>query len=456
MRVAIIGNGMAANRLARQLGEAGISVTVYGEEPHRAYNRVLLSEYIGGGHESSSLTLPSPPESHVAERRGERVSSVDLDSRTVHGRSFDKLVFATGAVPFVPPVSGLDPRGERVSLLRSYDDAEKVRELGRRSNSALVLGGGLLGLEAARGLSGQGLDVTVVHVGQHVLDRQVDPAGGAAIERTYADYGVSTVCGVVASSVVETDRSVDVRLEDGRTVSTDFMVVSCGVNPETTVADDAGLKVNRGIVVDDQCRTSNPDVYAVGDCAEHEGTVYGLVAPAWEQADVVARHILADPDEPRFTPPASILRLKAPGIDVAAMGRHHGGETVSFADPENNTYARLTVDDNRLVGAVLVGDNPSVGEVVELFDGGGPVPPDRRSLLLGRYHSPPSASGDDDAVICRCNNVARHEIRRACAEGARTVDEVASATAATTGCGTCRSEVAALCQSEPENAGIPV
>ncbi|MFC4337961.1 FAD-dependent oxidoreductase [Salininema proteolyticum] len=451
MRLAVIGNGMAGSRLARRTAEAGMAVTVFAAEASAAYNRVLLSEYVGGTGTRESITLPSLPGS-VDLRTSTEAAVLDAESLTVDGEEFDAVVLATGARPVLPPIPGLDREAERVFTLRDIEDAEAIKTAASRSGRAVVLGGGLLGLEAARGLAASGLAVTVVHAAPHLLERQVDPDGGEMVRRAYAELGVESVCDAMTARVEASSDGVALHLADGRAVEGDFLVVSCGVAPNTGLAADAGLEVGRGVVIDDHCRTSAEGVFAIGDCAEHEGIAYGLVEPAWEQADVVAAYLMSDPDEPRFTGSDPILRLKAKGIELAAMGTVRADEAVSFADPANNTYARLAVADGRLAGAVLVGDNPSVGEIVELYDTGAPLPANRRSLLLGRFETPRAAESSDESLVCRCNNVTLGDLKSAHGEGCRTVEDLAAATAATTGCGTCRADVAAFCRTAAEPA----
>ncbi|GAB4008031.1 hypothetical protein GCM10029992_63380 [Glycomyces albus] len=293
------------------------------------------------------------------------------------------------------------------------------------------------------------MDVTVVHAGTHLMERQLDPDGAGVLAATYAELGVESVTDAQTTRVIHGDDGLTMVLADGRTVTGQLLVVSCGIRPETSLAAAAGLEVGRGVVIDDQCRTSHPDVFAVGDCAEHRGIPYGLVGPAWEQADVVADLLSGVNEDAAYTGSRLVTRLKAAGIDLAAMGRIEGDEVVSFADPVRGTYARLVIDENgKLAGAVMLGDNPMVGQVVQLFDTGDPVPHDRRTLLMGRPGESVSvapetpASMPDEAVVCRCNNVTKKELTDAFRGGARTPQALSDATQASTGCGTCVEDVA--------------
>jgi assimilatory nitrate reductase electron transfer subunit len=451
VKVAIVGYGMAGARIARELGRRGVDVTVFGAEPQAAYNRILLSSMIAGKQTEDEIALPSPPD-EVELRLGEAVSAVDLDAKTINGTPFDKLVLATGADALVPPITGLDPLPVGAYVLRTVEDARAILKEAENRASAVVLGGGLLGLEAARGLAGRGMDVTVVHAGGHLMDRQLDPLGAQVLAETYAELGVESITDAQTTRVLHSDDGLALVLADGRTVTGQLLVVSCGVRPDTALAASMGLEVNRGVVIDDQCRTSHPDVFAVGDCAEHRGVPYGLVGPAWEQADVVA-DLLSDvnPDA-AYTGSRLVTRLKAAGIDLAAMGSTDGDEVVSFADPTRGTYARLVIAEGRLAGAVMLGDNPMVGQVVQLFDTGDPVPHDRRTLLMGRpgesvsVEATTPASMPDEVVVCRCNNVTKKELTAAFRSGARTPEALSEATQASTGCGTCVDDVAGVCK----------
>jgi assimilatory nitrate reductase electron transfer subunit len=242
-------------------------------------------------------------------------------------------------------------------------------------------------------------------------------------------------------------------LGDGRRLPADLFVVACGVRPETALAERAGLAVERGIVVDDRLRTSDPHVYAIGDCAQHGGAVTGLVAPAWAQARLVAEVLSGQAPLARYRPVAPVTRLKATGIDLAAMGDSTGdeGERVTFADPARGTYVKLLVRDGRLAGAIMLGDNPTVGQVIQLFDRGGPVPDDRRALLLGRAlgeaavpHAESPALMPDAALVCQCNTVSKGALVAAWRSGARSLPRIVTATRATTGCGSCRDAVCGI------------
>ncbi|MEH0843150.1 FAD-dependent oxidoreductase [Micromonospora sp. CPCC 205711] len=462
MNIVIVGYGMAGSRVAAELHarDGDRKVTVLGAEPHRAYNRIMLSTLLAGKIGEPDVELAEVAGQGVDVRTGVAAVAIDRAAREVRTDDgdrigYDHLVLATGSRAVVPPLPGLDPGDlpARVAAFRTLEDCRRILAAARDARTVLVLGGGLLGLEAARGLAARGLDVTVVHPMGHLMERQLDPAAGAVLAGTLAGLGIRTELSVGASGVDVADDEVRLRLTDGRTLAADLLVLSCGVRPDTTLAASAGLAVEHGVTVDDRLRTDDEAISAIGDCAQHAGTLTGLVAPAWAQARVVAQLLTGEDPAARYRPRPVVTRLKAAGIDLAAMGdpTDGPGEELTFADPARGTYARLRIHDERLTGAILLGDNPAVGTVVQLFDRGGPVPADRRALLLGRaLGSGPAAPVEspalmpDAATVCQCNDVSKGALVRCWRAGARTVDEVVATTRAGTGCGGCRDAVAGI------------
>jgi assimilatory nitrate reductase electron transfer subunit len=450
MRVVVVGYGMAGARLAGELlaRDRGLDLTVLGAEPYRAYNRILLAGVLAGRVSEVDTLLPEVRGARL--RLGEPAVAVDLATRVVStsdGRyPYDALVLATGSTALVPPIDGLaDPL-----VFRTLDDCRRVAARVPHARSALVLGGGLLGLEAARGLAARGLAVTVVHAAGHLMERQLDPGASAVLDRTLADLGIAVRLDAAAVAALPGGRGL--RLADGTTLAADLLVVACGVRPEVSLARAAGLAVNRGVLVDDRLRTCDPYVYAIGDCAEYPGEVSGLVAPAWAQAHVVADLVTGTDPAARYRPVPPVTRLKAAGIDLAAMGESTVDcpDAVTFADPARRRYAKLVIRDGRLAGAILLGDHPAVGEVIQHFDRQSPLPCDPRPLLFAR----PGAAADgtvatagspalmpDTALVCRCNNVSKGALTRAWLDGAR---DLSAATRAGTGCGSCRDVVAGI------------
>lgn len=466
MRVIIVGYGMAGARLATELRsrDTDVKVTVLGAESHRAYNRILLSNLLAGKVAEDDVSLAEVAGHGLDVRAGVAVTAIDRAARTVTTEDgsveeYDHLVLATGSRAWVPPLTGLagltaDGLPDRVSVFRTLDDCRRILDSARDAKTALVLGGGLLGVEAARGLAARGLRVQVVHHVSHLMERQLDPTAGAVLARTLGELGVDTRLGATTTSVKSDGTGVRLGFADGSTISADLLVLACGVRPDIGLATAAGLATERGIVVDDQMRTSDAAISAIGDCAQHGGRVAGLVAPAWEQARVVAQVLTGADPTARYRPLPTVTRLKAAGIDLAAMGQPvaepatGGYEELSFTDAARGTYAKILLDGDRLAGAIMLGDNPAVGTIIQLFDRGAPVPSDRRALLLGRALGQTVATPaqtpalmPDAAVVCQCNSVNKGALVRCWRDGARAMDDMVARTRATTGCGGCRDAV---------------
>jgi NAD(P)H-nitrite reductase large subunit len=368
-RIVVVGNGMAGARVVDDLlrRDSSLAITVLGEEEQPAYNRILLSDVLAGKRRHSDIVLRSAagPVRHL----GVRVERIDRGAQTVHGSdgcafAYDALVLATGSTAVVPPVHGIaGPSGKLlpgVHVFRTVEDCAAIAREARRATRAVVVGGGLLGLEAARGLLEHGLSVDVVHGPDRLMDLQLDAVGGAVLRRAVEALGVGVHLGSFASAVLGTRCVTGIGLADGRTVDGDLVVLACGVRPQVALARDAGLEVDRGILVDDELRTSDPHVHAIGECAQHRGTVYGLVAPAWDQAAVVAE--VATGGTASYTGSRTTTRLKAMGLEVAAMGDtapdlgdgEDGLEVLQWADPARHVYKKLVVRDGVVTGAILL------------------------------------------------------------------------------------------------------
>ncbi|WP_333772697.1 NAD(P)/FAD-dependent oxidoreductase [Streptomyces sp. IBSBF 3136] len=392
-RVVVIGAGLAGARLARRLGELGTPALLVGDEAHPPYNRVLLAEVLAGRYAPEVIALPAPG-THVRAR----VTGIDRAARLLHRADgppigYDTLVLATGSNPVLPPLRGLftpDHRlPEGVHAFRTMDDCLGLSGAVRPGVRAVVVGGGLLGVSAARALAVRGAQVVLAQQAERLMERQLDPRASHLVLRHLRDLGVEvhTECRVRdVRSAGGTVRSVE--LADGYALDADLVVLACGVRPRTGLAEQAGLAVHKGVLVDDRLRTSDPRVHAIGDCAQHDGTLYGLAAPALEQADVLARLLTGDPDA-RYTGTRSLTRLTLTGsgspFDLAAFGEPEGrpgDDVVQLTDATRGTYRKVVVRDDRLVGGVLVGELGTVGALARAWEGAEPLPADGPLLHL--------------------------------------------------------------------------
>ncbi|MQA77939.1 MAG: NAD(P)/FAD-dependent oxidoreductase [Streptosporangiales bacterium] len=461
--VVVVGYGMAGARFAEEVRrrdpDAGrVRLTVLGAEPYRAYNRVLLSSALAGGLDLAAVETHGPDwarTSRVDVRTGTAVAAIDRARRRVWlgdgtAVGYEGLVLATGSRPWLPPIDGLaSPDGglaAGVSVFRELDDCRRIRELVEPGDAVAVLGGGLLGLEAARGLAATGCRVTVVHPVGHLMERQLDAAAGGVLRDGMAGLGVTVRLNATAARWIP---GRGLALDDGSRLDCAAVVVAAGVRPATALADRSGLAVDRGVVVDDRLATSDPRVYAVGDCAQHRGVVGGLVQPAWEQAAVLADLLTGADPSARYGGTRPVTRLKAADLDLASAGDAHAEddgttEAVRVEDPRRGRYAKLVLRDDRVVGAIMLGLPDAAATVLRLFDTGDPAPADRLALLLGRAFPAGDASPAEPAetdVVCRCNTVTVGAIRRAWHAGARSTTGLAAATRATTGCGGCHRDL---------------
>lgn len=464
-RLVVVGNGMAAARLVDELvaRDADLDITVVGDEPGPAYNRILLSAVLEGTHPEGEICLQDKGflERHgITLLTGTRVAELDRDAREVlleDGRRlpYDRLVLATGSIPTLPPVRGLvTPDGRlhpTVHAFRSLADCRRLDVALPGTRRAVVVGGGLLGLQVARALGIRGLEVDVVEGTSHLLSTQVGRRAGAVIGRSLSRLGAEVYTHTRAVRL--TDEGVV--LDNGFTLPADLVVLAAGGRPSTALAKRAGLFVRRGVVVDHHLRSITDErVHALGDCAEHGGRTPGFVAPAWDQARVLAR-VLAG-EEARYDGSRVVARLRATGLDVAVLGEpeHSEGEVVEVANPITGTYRKLVVRGGVIEAAVLVGDLARVGLVTQLFDRRTVLAPEEPGMLL----MPDAPAADlplpDEAEVCACAGVSAGRLR-ACRDLAEAVDR----TRATTGCGGCTDAVRRLvaqpeAQSEPQPAGL--
>ncbi|MBZ4019111.1 nitrite reductase large subunit NirB [Streptomyces purpurogeneiscleroticus] len=477
--IVLIGHGMVGQRFLEALADRGLTgdaarVVVLCEEPRPAYDRVQLTSYFSGrSPEDLSLVEADFIEQHGIELRlGDPAETVDRATRTVTARSgftvqYDQLVLATGSYPFVPPVPGKDSKG--CFVYRTIEDLLEIEEYAKNVSSGSVVGGGLLGLEAAGALKGLGVDTHVVEFAPRLMPVQVDDGGGEALRRTIEDMGVTVHTGVGGKEITagEDGAVTGMELSDGSRIDTDMVIFSAGVRPRDQLARECGLEVGErgGIKVDEQCRTTaDPAVFAIGECAlAVDGRVYGLVAPGYEMAETAASAIAAQ-ETNGFTGADTSTKLKLLGVDVASFGDAHGTAEgcldVVYADSRSGVYKKLVIgQDGTLLGGVLVGDAEAYGTLRPLTGSVPPVSPEQLVLPAGTggpVSIGPSAL-PDEAVICNCHNVTKGTIRAAVTEhSCGTVPEVKKCTKAGTGCGSCVKALTTLVNDELELNGVTV
>jgi ferredoxin-nitrate reductase len=471
-RLLVVGTGMSGMATVEAAlahgGTEAWDVTMVGSEPELPYNRVMLSKLLAGSVGEAELHLRHVPwfgDRDITLRSGTTVRAVDVAAREVElgdgeRLGYDRLVIATGSQPALPPIPGIELEG--VLAFRSMGDCRAIlaAALGPDSRSAVVIGGGLLGLEAARGLRERGLRVTVVHLADRLMEPQLDPLSAQLLARSLAGLGVDLRLGASTETITGEDGRVrSVLLAGGEELDADLVVVATGVRPDVQLARDAGLEVDRAIVVDDELRTSAPGVYAVGECAQHRGVVYGLWAPLLQQAKVAGASLCGEPAAFRGAVPATTLKVA--GIDLFSGGRAavgDGEDELLALDSRRGTYRRLIVREDRLVGAILLGDLREARPLRELLASGEAVP---EALLAGPSAAPgadaATASADPNATVCSCMNIERGEITRAIRDRALTsVEQVAEHTRASTGCGGCRVDVAAILAEEKARGTEPL
>jgi len=475
-RVVIVGNGMVGYKLCDRLTEdpdkaKSVVITALGEESVPAYDRVHLSEYFSG---KSAEDLYLEPESWYQERGvelrlGQRAARIDRTSRVVHTSGgeelpYDTLVLATGAAPFVPPVPGLDKNG--VFLYRTVEDLVRIKDYAKGAKSAAVIGGGLLGLEAAKAAMDMGLETHVVEMASRVMPRQLDAAGAALLRKQIESIGVRVHLEKRTSGITGAGEVTGVRFADGERLPVDMIIVSAGIRPRDQVAGAAGLQLysRGGILVDNLLRTSDENIYAIGECAIHEGVLYGLVAPGYEMASAVAKTILGEKTE--FRGADMSTKLKLLGFDVASLGDPFADEdestrTVVYQDLVKGIYKKLIVDASgkKLLGAILVGDTVEYATLLPYARSGEdlPVSPDELLSTGSGFKGGAALPVSDTAQVCSCNNVTRLDIIQAIdARPSCSVDELKKCTKAGTGCGGCMPLVTDLWTAQMKARGVAV
>jgi nitrite reductase (NADH) large subunit len=467
-RLIVIGNGMAGARTVEEIiargGKKLFDITIFGDEPYGNYNRILLSNVVTGSQDPSEIFLNSLPwyEEHgIRLHAGVRALSIDRAAKQVHGANgiierYDKVIIATGSRSFIPPIKNVTrPDGALqpgIFGFRTLDDCSAIIAGAATAKKAIVVGGGLLGLEAARGLMNRGCEVHVVHLSSRLMNVQLDGPGAAILKSIMVEIGIHVHLDKATTEVLADDRVRGFAFKDGSTLDCDIAVICAGIRPNSEIAIRSGLTVERAIVVDNQMRSvDDHDVYVVGECAQHRGTVYGLVAPLWDQAKVLADHITGKNTEAGYHGSKLATKLKVMGVELASMGAidpiDDEDEVVTFSEPKRGTYKKLVIRKGRLAGAIMVGDLGKVAYLTQAFDKNTPLPEDRLSLLFdigAPSQKVTLAEMPDSAQVCNCNGVSKEAIGQCVALGKRTAKSVMVATRAGLGCGSCKGLVGDL------------
>ena len=474
-RLVVIGNGMAGARAVEEILQRGggeqFCITMFGDEPYGNYNRIMLSHVLSGEETDAGIFLNSLPwyvENDIVLHAGVRATRIDRFSKLVYARNtadgavsetpYDVLIIATGSRSFMPAIEGLRTDGDEllpgVFAFRTIDDTRGMINYAQHDEHrrAVVIGGGLLGLEAARGLQAYGLQVDVVHAGPHLMNAQIGPAGGEILRKSVQKLGIEVHTKARTTAIMGEDKVRGVWLLDHPLLECDMVVVAAGIRPNIDLAVTSGFTVERAIVVDDQMRTmDDPDVYAVGECVQHRGEVYGLVAPLWEQAVVLAYQITGTDTSAAYFGSRTATKLKVAGVDVASMGvqgpERDTDEHIVFSEPRRGVYKSLVIRDEKLIGATMLGDTSKVAFLMQAFDRGLPLPAERLEMMFN-LGTPAADVGAaelaDDAQVCNCNGVSKGALVACVTGGVTSVTGVMDKTRAGKGCGSCKSLVAQI------------
>jgi len=462
----VVGTGMAGAKVVEEVlarDPDRYQIRLFGAEPHGTYNRILLSGVLGGYQDPQQLWL-NPLDWYESRgmrvHSGVRVETIDRGRQVVAGgggkveEPYDVLVMATGSRPFVPPMEGTRQQG--VFVFRTLDDCAAISTYAHNCDRAVVIGGGLLGLEAARGLLSHGLEVTVLEAAPHLMIQQLDAAGGELLKRKLEAMGVDVRVNTVTTHLLgDNGRVCGLRFQDGSTMETDMVIISCGIRPNVEEAKAAGLVVEKAIVVDDQLRTTDPSIFAVGECAQHRGRLYGLVDPVYDQARVLADVLTEAKPNAVYTGSRLATTLKVMGVDLLSMGETSAAdpdcEVVSYLDPSRGVYKKLVVRDNRLIGAILLGEADPTHRLLRYFKTGEALPVAALELLGGSARDALlcDAGSDlkelaDDTRICNCHDVDKGVLVAAIQQGKCSMAALGECTKAGTGCGTCQPLLAQL------------
>ena len=466
-KLVLIGNGMAGVRALEELLKLDSSlydITVFGAEPHGNYNRIMLSPLLASEKTIPEIMLNDKQwyeDNGIKLHAGSAVKKIDRVKRVVIAEDditapYDRLIIATGSLPFILPVPGADLEG--VIGFRDIADVETMLASAKVYKNAVVIGGGLLGLEAANGLMKQGMQVSVVHLCDSLMERQLDYPSADLLKTSLQERGLQFFMEAKTSAIIGEDRVQAVQFDDGTQIDADLVVMAAGIKPNIELAKQAKIHCERGIVVSDTMQTFDPNIYAVGECAQHRNTCYGLVAPLFDQAKVCANH-LALIGSKRYEGSVTSTKLKVTGIDLFSAGQFNESEcdeALVLQDPSQGVYKKVVIQDNRIKGAVLYGDTMDGSWYFQLMREGTDISGFRSTLLFGQHDLGDAGHGEgkrvmamaDDAEICGCNGVCKGEIVAAISkQGLFTLDDVRAHTKASSSCGSCTGLVEALLAS---------
>ncbi|PWB59833.1 MAG: nitrite reductase large subunit, partial [Nitrosomonadales bacterium] len=494
IKLVMVGNGMAGVRTLEELLKLApdmYDITVFGAEPHGNYNRIMLSPVLSGEQTIKDIMLNDVDwyrDNGITLHLNKRVNKIDRKNRVVYAEDgtfaeYDRMILATGSNPFILPVPGNDLDG--VIGFRDIHDVDAMIDASGKYRHAVVIGGGLLGLEAANGLMLRGMDVTVVHIAEWLMERQLDRTAARLLQKNLEENGLKfllqkqteLIAGIPNPSRPPLVRGGEshfppdkgglrgggahvsaVRFKDGSEIPADLVVMAVGIRPNTALAESSGIYCNRGIVVNDTMQTYDPRIYAIGECVSHRGIAYGLVAPLFEMAKVCANH-LAEMGIGRYVGSATSTKLKVTGIDLFSAGNFSGGantEDIVLSDPAGGVYKKLVIEDSKLVGACLYGDTVDGAWYFQLLREGRNVSDIRDQLMFGQSHlgdgghagQNKAAAMTDEMEVCGCNGVCKGDIVKAIKEkGLFTLDDVKKHTKAASSCGSCSGLVEQILSS---------
>lgn len=464
-KLVVIGNGMAGMRTVEELLKVSpdtYEITVFGAEPYGNYNRIMLSPVLAGERTIDDIMLNDEQwyvNNGIKLHKGKEVVTIDRVKREViaadgTNEPYDRLLIATGSSPFIIPVPGNDLPG--VISFRDISDVDYMLDAAKQHKHAVVIGGGLLGLEAANGLMQQGMSVTVVHLMDNLMERQLDSAAATMLRQSLEARGLNFLMAAQTEAIIGKDRVEKVRFKDGTEIYSDLVVMAVGIRPNISLAEKTGIHCERGIVVNDTMQTFDPRIYSVGECVQHRGTTYGLVAPLFEMGKVCANH-LAMHGIGRYEGSVISTKLKVTGIDLFSAGDFQGDdntEELIFQDAAQGVYRKLVVQDNRIKGAVMVGDTIDSIWYFDLMRDKTDISDFRKNILFGQaHHLGDAGHGDENRVsvmsdtseICGCNGVCKGEIVSAITDNKLfTLEDVRAHTKASSSCGSCTGLVESL------------